>query len=63
VARPGGRLVVAVWAPLETSPGYADMVKLLERFRLSASEQSASTYPVSERAALTKMEIRASRAS
>jgi ubiquinone/menaquinone biosynthesis C-methylase UbiE len=31
VTRPGGRIAVAVWAPLETSPGYADMVKLLER--------------------------------
>jgi ubiquinone/menaquinone biosynthesis C-methylase UbiE len=31
VTRPGGRIALAVWAPLETSPGYADMVKLLER--------------------------------
>lgn len=31
VTRPGGRIAVAVWAPLETSPGYADMVTLLER--------------------------------
>ena len=29
--RPGGRIAVAVWAPLEASPGYADMVTLLER--------------------------------
>jgi SAM-dependent methyltransferase len=31
VLRPGGRLAVAVWAPLETSPGYAAMVALLQR--------------------------------
>lgn len=31
VTRPGGRIAVAVWAPLETSPGYKDMVALLER--------------------------------
>ena len=31
VKRPGGRIAVAVWAPLQASPGYADMVKLLER--------------------------------
>ena len=31
VTRPGGRMGVAVWALLETSPGYADMVTLLER--------------------------------
>ena len=31
VTRPGGRIAVAVWAPLEASPGYAHMVKLLER--------------------------------
>jgi ubiquinone/menaquinone biosynthesis C-methylase UbiE len=31
VTRPGGRIAVAVWAPLEASPGYAEMVALLER--------------------------------
>jgi SAM-dependent methyltransferase len=31
VLRPGGRLAVAVWAPLERSPGYAAMAGLLER--------------------------------
>src|SRR5262245_372894 len=31
VLRPGGRLAVAVWDALEHSPGYADMVKLLQR--------------------------------
>ncbi len=31
VLKPGGRLAVAVWAALETSPGYAAMVALLER--------------------------------
>jgi ubiquinone/menaquinone biosynthesis C-methylase UbiE len=31
VLRPGGRLAVAVWAPLEQSPGYAAMTELLER--------------------------------
>lgn len=31
VLRPGGRLVVAVWGPLEATPGYAGMVSLLSR--------------------------------
>ena len=31
VLRPGGRLVVAVWDAVETSPGYAAMVGLLHR--------------------------------
>jgi ubiquinone/menaquinone biosynthesis C-methylase UbiE len=31
VLRPGGRLAVAVWAPLDNSPGYAAMVALLQR--------------------------------
>ncbi len=31
VLRPGGRLAVAVWDRLETSPGYAAMTALLER--------------------------------
>lgn len=31
VARPGGRIGVAVWAPVEQSPGYAAMVDLLGR--------------------------------
>jgi ubiquinone/menaquinone biosynthesis C-methylase UbiE len=30
VLRPGGRLVVAVWAALETSPGYADLADILQ---------------------------------
>src|SRR5262245_2903127 len=31
VLKPGGRLAVAVWDALESSPGYADMVALLKR--------------------------------
>ncbi len=31
VVRPGGRIVVAVWSPLDTSPGYATLVRLLAR--------------------------------
>jgi SAM-dependent methyltransferase len=31
VLRPGGRLAVAVWDSLERTPGYAAMVRLLER--------------------------------
>ncbi len=31
VLRPGGRLAVAVWDRLETSPGYAEMTALLQR--------------------------------
>jgi SAM-dependent methyltransferase len=31
VLRPGGRLVVAVWAGLERSPGYSELVGLLDR--------------------------------
>ena len=31
VLKPGGCLVVAVWASLEETPGYASMVQLLER--------------------------------
>lgn len=30
VARPGGRVAVAVWAPLEQSPGYRALVDLLD---------------------------------
>ena len=30
VIRPGGRLAVAVWGPVEDTPGYAAMVRLLE---------------------------------
>jgi SAM-dependent methyltransferase len=31
VVRPGGRLAVAVWDAAERSPGYADMIALLQR--------------------------------
>ncbi len=31
VLRPGGRLAVAVWAPLDASPGYAAAAELLQR--------------------------------
>ena len=31
VLRPGGRVVVAVWSPLNETPGYAAMVHLLDR--------------------------------
>lgn len=31
VLRPGGRLAVAVWAALESSPGYAALAELLQR--------------------------------
>ena len=31
VARPGGRIAVAVWAALESAPGYAAMTVLLQR--------------------------------
>ena len=31
VLRPGGRLAVAVWAPLAASPGYQAMARLLDR--------------------------------
>jgi ubiquinone/menaquinone biosynthesis C-methylase UbiE len=31
VARPGGRIAVAVWAALESAPGYAAMTDLLQR--------------------------------
>ncbi len=31
VLKPGGRVAVAVWAPLDTSPGYAAMASLLDR--------------------------------
>jgi len=30
VRRPGGRIAVAVWGPLEATPGYAAMVELLQ---------------------------------
>lgn len=31
VCRPGGSIAVATWADIERSPGYADMVRLLDR--------------------------------
>lgn len=31
VLRPGGRVAVAVWAPIERSPGYADLAALVAR--------------------------------
>ncbi len=31
VLRPGGRLAIAVWATLESSPGFAELARLVER--------------------------------
>lgn len=43
VLAPGGRLAVAVWGPLESSPGYRDEVALLER---TAGKQAADAVRV-----------------
>ena len=53
VTRPGGRIAVAVWAPLETSPGYADMVTLLERlFGKTVADELRAPFTLGDEAAL-----------
>lgn len=53
VVKPGGRLAVAVFGPLEDTPGYASMVALLERlFGASISNELRAPYSLGDVAAL-----------
>jgi len=53
VLRPGGRLAVAVWDSLDTSPGYAAMVDLLQRlFGGAAADALRAPYALGERSLL-----------
>lgn len=53
VARPGGRLAVAVWADLTQVPGYAAMVELLHRlFGPAAADALRAPYSMGDAAAL-----------
>jgi ubiquinone/menaquinone biosynthesis C-methylase UbiE len=50
VLRPGGRMVVAVWAALDTSPGYAAMVELLrERFGPEIADELRAPFVLGDR--------------
>jgi SAM-dependent methyltransferase len=45
VTRPGGRVAVAVWGPLQETPGYAAMVELLDRlFGAEAADALRAPY-------------------
>jgi ubiquinone/menaquinone biosynthesis C-methylase UbiE len=51
VLRPGGRVAVATWAPLDESPGYAAMVRLLRRlFGEPAAQALRAPYALGEHA-------------
>jgi SAM-dependent methyltransferase len=51
--RPGGRLAVAVWGPLEDTPGYAEMVVLLSRlFGGAIADELRAPYCLGDRDAL-----------
>lgn len=53
VLRPGGYLAVAVWASLDTSPGYADLATLLDRlFGRQAAESLHAPFNLGDTAVL-----------
>jgi SAM-dependent methyltransferase len=53
VLRPGGRLAIAVWGRLESSPGYASMVALLERlFGASIADELRAPFRLGDAATL-----------
>ncbi len=56
VLKPGGRLAIAVWAALETSPGYAAMVALLDRlFGAVPADALRVPFNLGERAVLDRL--------
>lgn len=53
VLRPGGRLVVAVWADLEQTPGYRTLARLLDRlFGAEIARELHAPYCLGEEASL-----------
>ncbi len=53
VLRPGGRLVVAVWASLDDTPGYAAITVLLQRlFGAEVADELRAPYSLGDPAAL-----------
>ncbi len=51
VLRPGGRLAVAVWDAAERSPGYADMIVLLQRlFGAAVADELRAPFVLGDRA-------------
>lgn len=56
VLRPGGRMAVAVWDSVETSPGYAAMVDLLRRlFGDPAAEALMAPFCLGDEAAVLRL--------
>lgn len=56
VLRPDGKLVVAVWADLENSPGYARLVGLLDRlFGPKAADALRAPFSLGEKGVLAKL--------
>jgi ubiquinone/menaquinone biosynthesis C-methylase UbiE len=56
VLAPGGHLAVAVWGPIETSPGYRDEVSLLERTAgKAAADAVRAPFVMGDRQALAAM--------
>jgi len=56
VLRPGGHLAVAVWAPLESSPGYAALADLLRRlFGDAAAEALHALFALGDRESLLRL--------
>ena len=60
VIRPGGRLAVAVWDGLDSSPGYAAMTALLQRlFGDQAADALRAPFALGDRAVLSSLFDRA----
>ncbi len=56
VLRPGGTLAVAVWASLDVTPGYAEMVNILQRlFGDTAADALRAPYVLGDPAALQSL--------
>ncbi len=60
VLRPGGRMVVAVWGALDSTPGYAAMVVLLkELFGAEVANALRAPFVLGDRAALMELAVAA----